>query len=70
MDLKQLKDKADKSANTNKKFFKSLKKSQLRDLDDQIHYLHQEVFQEVDCLECANCCRSLGPRITDRDIER
>lgn len=70
MDLKQLKERADKSAPLNKKFFKGLKKNQLRDLDGEVHYLHQQVFREIDCLECANCCQSLGPRITDRDIER
>ncbi len=62
--------KAQKAAPEFKSFFKKLKKNQLRDLDDTIHYLHEAVFQEIDCLECANCCRSLGPRITDRDIEK
>ena len=70
IDLKLLKEKAEKASAGNKKFFKSLKKNQLRDLDDTIHYIHEEVFEEIDCLECANCCRSLGPRITDRDIEK
>ncbi len=51
-------------------FFKSIKKSRMRELDDTIHALHEEAFDEIDCLECANCCRSLGPRVTDRDIER
>ena len=54
----------------NKSFFKKLKKNQLRDLDDTIHYIHEEVFDEINCLECANCCKTLGPRITDRDIEK
>lgn len=70
IDLKLLKEKAEKASAGNKKFFKSLKKNQLRDLDDTIHYIHEEVFEEINCLECANCCRSLGPRITDRDIEK
>jgi hypothetical protein len=30
---------------------------------------HQRVFSSVDCLSCANCCRSLGPRITLTDIK-
>ncbi|MDR1739558.1 MAG: YkgJ family cysteine cluster protein [Bacteroidales bacterium] len=24
----------------------------------------------TDCLKCANCCRSLGPLITNKDIEK
>lgn len=70
IDLQQLKERARKAEAMNLSFFKKLKKNQLRDLDDTIHYLHQKVFNEIDCLECANCCRSLGPRITDRDIEK
>lgn len=51
-------------------FFKSIKKNRMRELDDTIHALHEEIFEDINCLECANCCRSLGPRITDKDIER
>ncbi|MGL4292489.1 MAG: YkgJ family cysteine cluster protein [Bacteroidales bacterium] len=66
----QLKEKAKKTAASHRYFFKNLKKNQLRDLDDTIHYLHEKVFEETDCLSCANCCKTLGPRITDRDIEK
>jgi hypothetical protein len=27
-------------------------------------------FRKVDCLECANCCKTTGPLWTDRDRER
>lgn len=62
--------KAKKVEKETKAFFKSIKKNRLRMLDDTIHALHEEVSDEIDCLHCANCCRSLGPRITDRDIEK
>ncbi len=39
-------------------------------MDDTIHAIHEEVFEEIDCLSCGNCCRTLGPRITDRDIDK
>lgn len=39
-------------------------------MDQEIHRLHEEFSQSINCLECANCCRSLGPAIYDRDIER
>lgn len=42
----------------------------IRRLDDQVHALHDAVFDEIDCLDCANCCKSLGPCITERDIQR
>lgn len=68
--LKQLPEKAKKVEKETKQFFKSIKKSRIRELDDTVHAIHEEVFDEIDCLECANCCRTLGPRLTDRDIER
>ncbi|NDW19512.1 YkgJ family cysteine cluster protein [Dysgonomonas sp. 216] len=39
-------------------------------MDTVVHILHNEAFEKIDCLECANCCRTLGPAIYDRDIER
>jgi Fe-S-cluster containining protein len=41
-----------------------------RKLDERVHELHHEVFNTIDCLECANCCRTLGPRVTDADVQR
>ncbi|MCD8166744.1 MAG: YkgJ family cysteine cluster protein [Bacteroides sp.] len=70
IDLKTLSERARRASKENKQFFKTLKKNRQRELDDVIHRIHQEVFDETDCLECGNCCRSLGPLITDRDIER
>ncbi len=31
---------------------------------------HEEVFNEVDCLKCANCCKTTGPLWTSKDIDR
>jgi uncharacterized protein len=41
-----------------------------RKLDARVHSLHEKVFGTINCLDCANCCRTLGPRITDADIRR
>jgi Fe-S-cluster containining protein len=32
--------------------------------------LHQEVFSEIDCLSCANCCKTTGPLFVPSDIKR
>ncbi|MFZ4457181.1 MAG: YkgJ family cysteine cluster protein [Bacteroidales bacterium] len=69
-DPRYLEEEAKKQAKSNSLFFKSIKKNQLRDLDDTIHAIHEEVFEEVNCLDCGNCCRTLGPRITHLDIQR
>ena len=63
--------KAEKAAQSHKQLFQKLrKKPLLPQLDSMFQELHQEAFSKINCLECANCCRSLGPRLSDRDIER
>lgn len=32
--------------------------------------LHDETFEEIDCLNCANCCKTTGPLFTNKDLER
>ena len=32
--------------------------------------LHDEAFQKVDCLKCANCCKNHSPRFKQPDIKR
>lgn len=54
----------------NRDFFKTLKRKNKKDLDKQINDLHDEVFAQTDCLTCANCCKTTGPLLTDRDIIR
>ena len=52
------------------KFFKKLKQRPPKDLDEKFHCLHEEVFSEVDCLDCANCCKTTSPIFYDKDVER
>ena len=58
------------SQQSNAKFLKKLKIKKPRRLDDVFAGLHQPVFEKVDYLKCANCCRNLVPRITTKNIER
>ncbi|SDG73381.1 YkgJ family cysteine cluster protein [Psychroflexus sediminis] len=55
---------------THKDFFKRLKKRPSKHLDQTMQSLHEETFEEVDCLTCANCCKTTGPLFTNKDIER
>ncbi|MGE5423874.1 MAG: YkgJ family cysteine cluster protein [Syntrophothermus sp.] len=70
MDLEQFRKKALTRKKDNKLLLKRLSKMDPRKLDDLVHELHDEVFAETDCLDCANCCSTLGPRVTEKDIER
>jgi len=54
----------------NQQFFNRLRKKTPRDLDQQVAQLHEEVFEQMDCLSCANCCQTISPVFTDRDIAR
>ena len=47
---------------------KKLKSRQPKNLDDVVHELHDEAFRKFSCLDCANCCKTIGPRLTDKDI--
>ncbi|HLP04277.1 MAG TPA: YkgJ family cysteine cluster protein [Paludibacter sp.] len=69
LDLKLLKDSASKSEPRWKRFYIKNKKK-LENMDLQVHALHEKYSKRIDCLACANCCRTLGPRITDKDMER
>lgn len=52
------------------RYFKILKKKKPKDLDTRFHSLHEEVFRKVDCLQCANCCKTTSPIFREVDIER
>lgn len=52
-----------------KKKFEQLRKKK-KDLDSLFHKKHEEVFKEIDCLQCANCCKTTSPLFTKMDISR
>lgn len=54
----------------NKKFLQKLKQRDSRRVDEAFHRLHEEVFDETDCLACANCCKTTSPIFYQNDIER
>lgn len=68
--LQELKVNSKKKLKENTTFFKQLSAKKPARVDEAFSTTHNEVFSEVDCLDCGNCCRSLGPRLTDADIRR
>ncbi len=68
-DLLQLKKMAQAKRGENQKFFERLKKQRPNDLDQTVHNLHDNAFKKIDCLSCANCCKTTGPLFTQRDIK-
>jgi Fe-S-cluster containining protein len=65
-----IKELGQKQLEKNKQLVKFLKKKKPSQLDDVAQSAHEEVFEEIDCLTCANCCKTTGPLFTDKDITR
>ena len=70
MDLVEHKERVLRKSKENSIFFKRLKKEKPKFLDKLIHPIHEDVFSHIDCLKCANCCKTTGPLFTDKDIQR
>lgn len=69
IDLEKYKNLAQQKQAEHRKFLATLKKKAPKNLDKIVQEVHQEVFQEIDCTKCANCCKSLGPLFTEADIQ-
>ncbi|ALM21901.1 hypothetical protein JCM19294_876 [Nonlabens tegetincola] len=68
--LKKLPQLSSQKKTENTQYFKKLRKKKPKNLDYIVQETHDEVFDEVDCLTCANCCKTTGPLFTDNDIAR
>ncbi len=69
MYLEKFHNQSEKEKAANKQFLSKLKKVNPRKLDEHFHDLHDEVFEEIDCLKCANCCKTTSPVFKQKDIE-
>lgn len=54
----------------NQRYYKRLGRKKVKGLDDLFHTLHENVFEETDCLKCGNCCKTTSPMFTKKDVER
>ncbi|AFR35100.1 YkgJ family cysteine cluster protein [Riemerella anatipestifer] len=70
MDLELNRQNAQQKHKEHKKILDKLKKKPPKNLDYLTQEIHDEVFDEIDCLSCANCCKTTGPLFTTQDIER
>jgi uncharacterized protein len=67
---RKLLEQAKKQYKENKKYFQKLKKKNPGEIDPLMARLHDQVFMNIDCLACANCCKGTGPLLRERDISR
>jgi Fe-S-cluster containining protein len=54
----------------NRKLTQKLKKSNNREVDTLFHTEHVKAFKKIDCLSCANCCKTTSPIFRDVDVKR
>jgi len=38
--------------------------------DKLVNRIHEQVFRQIDCRQCANCCKTTSPLFTQEDIGR
>ncbi len=69
MDLEFYKNQALQKQKEHKKFLENLKKKPPKNLDYVVQEMHDEVFEEFDCLSCPIVVK-LHVRCTPKDIER
>lgn len=70
MDVDFYKKQAQLKQKDHRKFLDGLKKKPPKNLDYLVVEKHEESFREIDCLGCANCCKTTGPLYVEKDIER
>ena len=53
-----------------KRFLGKLEKNPTKGLHKRVEEIDAEVWKETDCLSCANCCKTMSPTFTPKDIKR
>ncbi|HUH73771.1 MAG TPA: YkgJ family cysteine cluster protein [Chitinophagales bacterium] len=52
------------------KIFHHLQKFSSHDVNELFHTAHEQVFQEINCLDCGNCCSTTPALISEPDAKR
>jgi Fe-S-cluster containining protein len=59
-----------KSAERQKVYKQYLQRADKNKVLKELPGLHEEAFSNIDCLQCANCCKNYSPRFKTPDIKR
>ncbi len=60
----------DKNKSTANRIINDLQQASINDLDVKIQHIYQSVTEKIDCLGCANCCKTTVTVFTEDDIAR
>ncbi len=55
--------------NENLRFRTFLKGQDNKKVDRVVHRLNEEIESQIDCTKCGNCCKTLRPCVTNKEIE-
>lgn len=58
------------AADNRKAYKRLLEKGNKNKILNALPDLHEEAFEQIDCLQCANCCKNYSPRFKNPDIKR
>lgn len=71
IDPKDVKEAAKKAEEDNYNFRLFLKEhADSKILDEQFHKLHKELFNQINCKDCLNCCRKLTPTFHVKELDQ
>jgi Fe-S-cluster containining protein len=59
-----------RSAEHQKQYKQFLQRADKNKVLKQLPDFHEEAFEKIDCLQCANCCKNYSPRFKTPDIKR
>jgi uncharacterized protein len=70
VNLRSFRRKARLYKRTLRRFLTKVEKNPPAHLDKLAQQLNNEVWTQVDCISCANCCKTMSPTYTPEDIKR
>jgi Fe-S-cluster containining protein len=70
MEEKLLQNWQKKSGERQKIYKQYLQRADKNNVLRQLPDLHEEAFEKIDCLKCANCCKNFSPRFKTPDVKR
>jgi uncharacterized protein len=67
-DIKKIKQLAIKNEDQNYRFRTFLKGKADKKTDSIVHRINKEVESQIDCTQCGNCCITMRPSLTNKEI--
>jgi len=70
VNLRSFKQKVRHHGKTFKRYLGKIGRKFPRQLDQLAEEVSPQVWEEIDCLSCANCCKTMTPTFTPKDLKR